>query len=471
MDSCRRRIRDPDRCRCTGSLRRVQSGPACAVRAGTVRGSRSLTGSLPPPRTLHLTVTYGCNAAIRFRWVERSGSCPYDFNRAALVRLTDSALPQPSLVATAWRPYMVRIRVAAWAAIALASISTGRAQDVIDPEPSEIPAVDCDENRVSPELRQVCKGIGDSVREVMSRPYEGRASASAPIRSLRSFRRPLSTELTAYGLSEQPDRRFPLAPAPDRGVGVRVKAAERRSRSRPRWWSPATRPPIPSLNWELKAESGATAVQSGAYLGGAAAGAYQPTGASENVSVFAGVRQIVRPWRQHHRSGSEITPRLSVADASAASLAIEPRLTTSTEFERIGNTNFQASLNADLGYNLLPWMAIRRLMAGFASRSGRNKPREACRLLHSACFANEGGTGHAISVAEATRTPVWRWLATVLISQRLRCHAHSVCALPDELGRVRARRRFIRHGCRRGKRNSANRSTTSCITGLVNPYL
>jgi hypothetical protein len=243
---------------------------------------------------------------------------------------------------------MLDSRLAILTAVALASAVPVHAQDVSDI--SEPPTMSCDDKGITSELQQLCDGIEQSYRDALSAPPEVTGTIrSAPLPSL--VRRPINSELIGGGFDYHPDRTNPFASAPDRSVGVRVKGADSPVQLSTEMVQPGDPEAQSRLNWELKAERGASAVQSGMFVGGAAAGTYERRGGGENVSAFAGVRGVTQPY-DGVRFGSELAPRVSVTDDATASMSFEPKLSTSAEFGRIGTSDFRGSINADVGYQL-----------------------------------------------------------------------------------------------------------------------
>jgi hypothetical protein len=237
----------------------------------------------------------------------------------------------------------------------LISASPVLAQDLVQDatDPSEFAAISCDTPDLAADLREVCDGMADSIAEVMARPAATASTAKwrvAPKPSLA--RRAIKAELTTFGLTDTRDTRDPFSVAPDKGVGVRLVPMGTPLEFSTQMVRPGDPAGDPRLNWELKAERGQAATASGVFVGGAAAGAYEHNAASSSYSAFAGVREVYQPTGSV-TLGSEITPRLSVAgDTYATSASLEPKLTASSEFDRIGRTGLKGTVAADLGYTL-----------------------------------------------------------------------------------------------------------------------
>jgi hypothetical protein len=209
----------------------------------------------------------------------------------------------------------------------------------------------CDGPDIAADLREVCDGLAASMAEVMATPAATAATWTiAPKPSLA--RRKVKAELTTFGLTDTRDTRDPFSVAPDKGVGVRVVPVDTPLQFSTQMVRPGDPAGDPRLNWELKAERGQAATASGLFMGGAASGTYEHETASSHYSAFAGVREVFEPV-QNVKLGSEITPRLSMAgDTYETSMSLEPKLTTSTEFDRVGGTSLKAALTGNLGYNL-----------------------------------------------------------------------------------------------------------------------
>lgn len=253
--------------------------------------------------------------------------------------------------------------IAAAAALMLCLPGVGFAQDLPEVETSEVVGLSCDLSDLSAELRLICDDLAGSISAVMAAPVEvGKVKRRAlkPVPGGRAIK----AELTTGGLADKRDLRDPFAVDPDRSVGVVVRSASLPVNLTTTMVQPGSPTADPVLNWEMKAERGLTANQSGMFLGGAAAGGYQHDSNWNNFSAFAGVREVVKA-ADNVRFGSEITPRLYVDGATLEpSLTLEPKLTTSSDFERVGGTDLKATLSADLSYSM-PMEGDASTYAGF----------------------------------------------------------------------------------------------------------
>jgi hypothetical protein len=220
-------------------------------------------------------------------------------------------------------------------------------------EPAAEPEFNCDQEDLPAELAQLCLGLANGYRDALSRPAEFSGAGRPEIKPSLA-RRPVTQELIGRGLSStSPDlSRDPFAGPEDRGVGVRMRA----DGSPVQFSTEMVQPGMAgdtTLNWELKAEHAPET--SGMFFGASTGGTYDPEsagGSRENISGFAGLRGIVRP-ADNVRLGAEVAPRLGSDFATReSSLALEPRLSASSDFDRLGTSDFMGSLNADAAYSM-----------------------------------------------------------------------------------------------------------------------
>ena len=133
-------------------------------------------------------------------------------------------------------------------------------------------------------------------------------------------------------------------------MGVRVRGADTPVQLSTEMVQPGSSADT-DLNWELKAER--TSENSGLFFGGTTGGTFNPAGASENMSGFAGLRGVMKP-DDNTQFGAEIAPRIGVSDFNApqGSLALEPKVSAKSDLGRLGTSDFVGSVSADAAYSL-----------------------------------------------------------------------------------------------------------------------
>jgi hypothetical protein len=234
------------------------------------------------------------------------------------------------------------------AAFAIAFASPVMAQEA---EPAAEPEFNCDQKDLPAEIAQLCLGLGDGYRDAMSRPVEI-SGPGRPVLGSSSAFRPLIPEVTGRGLAPTAiDRsRSPFDGPEDRGVGVLVRGADTPVQLSTEMVQPGSSADT-DLNWELKAEHASE--NSDLFFGGTTGGTFNPAGASENISGFAGLRSVMKP-ADNTQFGAEIAPRIGVSDFNApqGSFAIEPKFTAKSDLGRLGTSDFVGSVSADAAYSL-----------------------------------------------------------------------------------------------------------------------
>ncbi len=234
------------------------------------------------------------------------------------------------------------------AAVAIAFASPVMAQDA---EQAAEPEFNCDQKDLPAELAQLCLGFADGYRDAMSRPVETNGSGRPVLRS-SPVSRPIVPEVIGRGLAPTARARSqnPFDAPEDRGVGVRLSGADTPVQLFTEMVQPGSSTET-DLNWELRAEHASQ--NSGLFFGGATGGTFNPEGASENMSGFAGLRGVMKP-DDNTQFGAEIAPRIGVSDFNApqGSLALEPKVSAKSDLGRLGTSDFVGSVSADAAYSL-----------------------------------------------------------------------------------------------------------------------
>jgi hypothetical protein len=230
------------------------------------------------------------------------------------------------------------------------SVASAYAQEDDASLPPE-PEFHCGQKDMPEELAQLCTSFDGVWRDTMSRPVDPSGSGRPQLKS--PVGRPaLTHEFTGRGLAPTLSNpiRNPFDGPGDRGVGLRVRTSDTPFQLSTEMVQPGSSAET-ILNWELKAERGADA--SGLFYGAATAGTYTADGMVENISGYAGLRGIAHP-ADNFQLGAEITPRATLPefDANDGSVTLEPKFTASSDFGRLGTSDFTGSLNADAVYSI-----------------------------------------------------------------------------------------------------------------------
>ncbi|MDX6805376.1 hypothetical protein [Terrihabitans rhizophilus] len=242
---------------------------------------------------------------------------------------------------------MAHRQLAAWTALSLLAGVPARAENPnldVQPEPQ---AISCDEADFSADLREVCDSLAENLSAVMQAPSGAFTFARVKPKPL-TRREQVRTTVIASGLDAKRDLLNPFEGAPDKAVGVQVVGTTLPLELSTQVIQPGDPSSGDRLAWELKANP--FRGREGIFVSGTAAGNYDSAGGQETVTARAGYRSSVQIL-DNVRIGSEIAPQLNWTEA-AATAAVEPKLTTSASFDRLGDTGLSATLSGDVGYNL-----------------------------------------------------------------------------------------------------------------------